>query len=117
MTKRLELTWDLDVIFAGGSESSELRKTMDEADALVDELQKRAAGLGADVDAWAQFLSDLELAMAKLTEAGAFIHCLTAQNVKDQQAIILYGRMRAQWAKVEAVTNQIADLLRNLSGR
>ncbi|NLN27267.1 MAG: M3 family oligoendopeptidase [Firmicutes bacterium] len=115
MTKRLELTWDLDVIFAGGSESSELRKTMDEADALVDELQKRAAGLGADVDAWAQFLSDLELAMAKLTEAGAFIHCLTAQNVKDQQAIILYGRMRAQWAKVEAVTNQIADLLRNLS--
>lgn len=115
MSKQLNQTWDLDVIFPGGSASADLRRVMDEAESLLADLQARSANLGSDVDAWAQFLVDLEEAFSKLGEAGAFISCLTAQNVKDQEALILQGRLGAQRAQAQAVQNHLAELLRNLT--
>lgn len=115
MTKRLDQTWDLDVIFPGGSSSTELQQAMGEAESLLAELQQRVSSLGADVDAWAGFLADLEQALALLEEAGAFISCLTAQDVKDQQALILQGKLRMQWAQAQAVQSHLEELLRNLS--
>lgn len=115
MPDTLSQVWDLDTIFSGGSASPELLKTMDDLAALTDDLHQRVSQLGADVDAWTQFLADQELADAKLGEAYSFVHCLTAQDVRDRQAIILEGRMRTLDANFEAVLKQVGEALRNLA--
>ena len=90
--------WNLDIFFNGGSHSEELEKFLVETEECI-------IGFEAKVNAWVpnnspadiqnleELLCDLEQAAKKLTQAGAFIGCLLAQNTKDKKAYSLDAKV------------------------
>ncbi|MUK90274.1 M3 family oligoendopeptidase [Ornithinibacillus sp. L9] len=107
-TKEYSQTWDLDVIFPGGSESKEFQTYLR---TVQDEIKK----LGTSVDDFdpgnsetrttklVNITKQLESTMKKLRESFAFISCLSAQNVKDGAANLLVGKRSALKAEMDAV--------------
>lgn len=101
MNQELQPTWDLDALYPGGSHSQELQQTLGELErdmaALTNELQ------GEDVDDWTSLLHNLQSVEQRLSNVVAFVHCLTAQNVKDEQAKLLMGDVRQLGAAYESL--------------
>lgn len=94
MTVNYPEVWDLDTLFPGGSESQELRLHMDEAvtklsafEELVQQFQVPAAK--EDAQQVADLLEQMNAVMRHLSQSGAFIGCLMAQNTQDKKAGIL----------------------------
>ncbi|NLG69492.1 MAG: M3 family oligoendopeptidase [Firmicutes bacterium] len=110
MSRSYVPTWDLDVIFPGGSRSPALARHLESvaADiqalpALVEALPGGTELQHADVAAWHETLERLQDVSSRLREASAFVGCLTAQDVKDQEARLLAGRIRQLGAQLDAV--------------
>ncbi|MED4225808.1 M3 family oligoendopeptidase [Neobacillus cucumis] len=90
--------WNLDVIFPGGSDSPELEK-------FLLETEENIRCFEAKVNSWEpqnslkdthylmELLGDYEQASKKLTQAGAYIGCLLAQNTKDKKAYSLDAKI------------------------
>lgn len=102
--------WDLDSIFPGGSRSPALARHLEAVAADVAGLPARMEALPvgpdpgpAEVAAWQRFLEHLQDVSARLREAGAFVGCLTAQDVHDEQARLLAGRIGQLGAALESV--------------
>lgn len=104
MLKDLNQTWDLDVFFPGGSESKEFAYFLDKLAADVDALAADVAkGSVSGVAGWTERLNLFQDAASRLRQAGAFISCLTAQNVEDKYARVVGARVsqiRAAFASV-----------------
>lgn len=108
----LRQTWDLDVLFPGGSQSPAFA-------AFLDSLESETAALNARVRAaavpqtaaaalaWSEVLGPVQDLSRRMREAMAFTSCLTAQNVHDQQAVLLTGRVRQQWAEYNSVLTRL----------
>jgi oligoendopeptidase F len=109
MQKNYEPTWDLDVIFPGGSESPEFAKYFETLEGDVAEFGRQVAGLEGQTvttDRWVELFGSMQSIETKLTHTGAFVSCLMAQDVKDQGAKMLLGRVRAvNAAYMSALTN------------
>src|SRR5579875_835732 len=96
MTKsQLNPVWDLDSIFPGGSHSKEF-------DAHLTSLETDIGAFSNDISNHqntqnTSTISSSILRMqdiaARIREAGAFLACLNAQNVKDTAAQMLTGRL------------------------
>lgn len=90
-------TWDLDVIFPGGSDSEAFRT-------YLKDIEKDKETFSAEVEAFTPedgnveeeqltgVVNELESVMKKLREASAFISCLSAQDVTDEKASLLVGK-------------------------
>ncbi|MEH7414047.1 M3 family oligoendopeptidase [Neobacillus drentensis] len=90
--------WNLDVFFPGGSDSDELHN-------FIVQTEESIKGFEAKVTNWTplnteedshylqELLSYLENSAKKLTQAGAFIGCLLAQNTKDKKAYSLDSKI------------------------
>ncbi|GAA0326231.1 M3 family oligoendopeptidase [Oceanobacillus sp. FSL W7-1293] len=110
MTQKLQPTWDLDVIFPGQSDSEALRQFVNEVSEEIETVTEivnnlEANGSGED---WEHVLKQIELITKKLREMGAFISCLSAQDVTDKQADI-YVAKRAQIAAAHSALTKIVD--------
>jgi len=86
-------TWDLDVIFPGGSTSPEFAKFLGQ---LAEDIDTSRAVLASSAKpsaeafvAWVLRIQDIA---ARMRQAGAFVSCLNAQNVRDAEAKLLRGR-------------------------
>lgn len=129
--KRYSQTWDLDAIFPGGSESPEFARHLETLEVDIGRLPGFIEGLpvpatrpstaaddassesaashgpaeGSDdhLAPWHAALERLQDVAARLHEASAFTGCLTAQNVKDEKARLLAGRIAQMWASLDAV--------------
>lgn len=107
-----QLTWDLDAFFPGGSRSEAFASFLQDLDRRMEELARplealiarteaaAAPGTGAagslppqELDAWAGVVDGLQDAGARLHQARAFVSCLTAQDVNDEPARLLEGRL------------------------
>ncbi|BAS26690.1 oligoendopeptidase [Limnochorda pilosa] len=114
-------TWDLDVFFPGGSRSEGFAAFLERLAADLEDLAgpvealSRPGGGGAQAgdprsegrahgsdaaaarpagrDAWVQVLDALQDAASRLRQAFAFVSCLTAQDVHDEPARLLRGRL------------------------
>lgn len=92
-----EPTWDLDIIFPGGSTSKEfhtyletIEEDLDQLASLVDAFDPNdSSTLSQKLN---EIINQLEQTMKKQREAFAFISCLSAQNVHDRQADLLVGK-------------------------
>ena len=89
--------WDLESLFAGGSESPSFRHFLDDLEANVTSfsivLQNTPGAMqSADMGLKAMILTMQDLSR-RLREAGAFLSCLTAQNVHDTEAKALQARV------------------------
>jgi len=91
----LSQNWDLESIFPGGSSSQAYIAFLSSLDAAVKSLIAKVSGAPpTDAAHWAALLDEVQALAKQMRHAGAFVGCLTAQNVKDEQAKLLAGRVR-----------------------
>ncbi|HWI64557.1 MAG TPA: M3 family oligoendopeptidase [Symbiobacteriaceae bacterium] len=98
MLSGLRQTWELENIFAGGSESPELASFLDalEKDVAAFKAQVASSQLpatAAEAQAWVSMIDTVQELSRRFRQAGAFVSCLNSQNVKDQKAKLLSGRL------------------------
>lgn len=109
----LEQTWDLDRIFPGGSKSPELQTHLRALEADIAAFSRRVAGamppqaVTGQAGAWSDLIGRLQDLVGRLREAAAFVSCLTAQNVKDEPAKLLGGRVKQLYAALNAALTQL----------
>jgi oligoendopeptidase F len=106
MVKSLPQRWDLEVIFPGGSESEEFRSFLDSLDSDIGRLKSRVEQPDLALEEKHKFLevvSEVQSIAVRMKQAGAFISCLTAQNMKDEPAKLLGGRVKTISASFGAV--------------
>ncbi|MCG3420369.1 M3 family oligoendopeptidase [Oceanobacillus jordanicus] len=109
-------TWDLDVIFPGGSDSEAFRT-------YLKDIQKDKETFSAEVEAFTPedgnveaeqltgVVNELESVMKKLREASAFISCLSAQDVTDEKASLLVGKRSELRAELDAIMSKFVQKL------
>ncbi len=117
MASKYSLTWDLDPIFAGGSNSSPLLQLLDSLARAPQQLREQVELL--DLDDSPEALSRWQVALQlrdrieeQLDEVRAFVGCLMSQNVNDAEAKLLSGRVQQLIAAFEGAELQLKDLLR-----
>lgn len=117
--REYEKTWDLDVIFPGGSESKKFQsylKTvedeMKELTTIVQAFNPESQGIADDL---ASIVAKLETTMKKLRESFAFISCLSAQNVKDTNANLLVAKRSDLGAKMGTIHTTLNQKLASVS--
>lgn len=88
--KEYNPTWDLDSLFPGGSASQQFRDYLGQIRTEIKQLEDQFTTLEVEADTFStmltQFIMELEKTMFKLREAGAFVSCLSAQDVTDEGA-------------------------------
>lgn len=102
------VTWDLEAIFAGGSQSSAFQHFIKETDQLLVAWKRDVL---AATDLTADLLDLMQVIVGRLREASAFTECLEAQDMNDKQAVNLSGKVRALRATFEGVQVYIDQLL------
>ncbi|GGP09659.1 M3 family oligoendopeptidase [Oceanobacillus neutriphilus] len=109
MGQKLQPTWDLDVIFPGQSNSEEFRQFVNEVKRNIAELTVEANHLDAngETEAWEIILEKLELLTKRSREMGAYISCLSAQDVTDKQAALYV----AEAAQVQASSSALTKII------
>ena len=112
MTVKFPEVWDLDGLFQGGSDSKELRLHMDQAVPKLSDFEKTAQSFkvpesGNDAEGVAALLEEVKELMQHLSQSGAFIGCLMAQNTEDKKAAILQSESSALNARFDTSLQKI----------
>lgn len=112
MSVSLDMKWNLERLYEGGSRSPRLEDHLAGLEAALPDLVERAGALpdpaapgGADL--WAGIIGEFQEVVKRFGQARSFVGCLTAQDVHDQPAKRLEGRVNQLFAQVEAVTNTL----------
>jgi len=116
MRTPLEQTWDLDVFFPGGSSSPAFAAYLEQ---LTADLSAFQADLNAanppqskdQLEPLAGLLERMQDLSRRLRHADAFVGCLTAQNVKDEGARLLTGRVTQLQAAFESALTTLDSIL------
>ena len=118
-TTTYSLTWDLDVFFKDGSNSEEFRN-------FLEKIKEEIISFNNEVDNWdsiqvlheeAEFLEllkKLQTNSQMLTQAGAFVSCLQAQNTLDEKASELKGNVAELRAQLNTILTNFDDKLRRI---
>ncbi|MCF6094114.1 M3 family oligoendopeptidase [Microaerobacter geothermalis] len=98
MLNELNPTWKLENIFPGGSESEKLEGFLEQLEEDLLLFQQKISGEKVpqnmeEAQEWSNNLDRIQDLEKRIREASAFVSCLTAQNVKDQKAKLLLGRL------------------------
>ncbi len=111
--------WDLDVFFEGGSASPQfeaffnaLSEKAKELETALEEWEVRSDE--EDEEALSGILSSLADLSSKSGQAGAFIECLMAQNMKDKQASAWDSRYMALSASFADIHTKLEQKLKNM---
>jgi len=113
------ITWDLDPIFAGGSESPALAEFLAELTADMAAFERIGwpdlSGEAAEAQ-WRESIQTLFKLTMRLRQAGAFANCLVSQDVKDNRALQLTaqidqknGQLSTFWTKFSAAAARQPD--------
>lgn len=110
------VVWDLDSFFVGGSSSTALRKYLDDVKnklvAFEGELKSFSTPSSIqDVDKIVHTIDKLKDIAVNLSEGGAVIGCLLAQDTTDKQAALLEGEVGSLYAKMSSLTLTIQQML------
>ncbi len=109
---KLKQTWDLESIFPGGSDSSELKASLNKSEEGIDALREYVATLDVNlsVEELRELLKRIQEVSMGLVESSAFVGCLTAQNVRDVKALLLQGNLGQIGARLGVVSTAIEHL-------
>lgn len=110
--KQVSENWNLESIFPGGSTSVELRKQLEQVKFAIADLAKLVGRLQADlsIQEFSGLVDQMQEVMMGLGECSAFVGCLTAQNVQDEQARILQGNLSQLNASLATVLTSVDEL-------
>ncbi|THF82633.1 M3 family oligoendopeptidase [Cohnella fermenti] len=88
MSQSPSLTWDLEVLFPGGSESKAFVSFMEENERLIQGLlqELQAEGGAADEGKLTEWTAKLQEGSQRIRQADSFTACLTSQNTADKRA-------------------------------
>ncbi|ADU32371.1 M3 family oligoendopeptidase [Evansella cellulosilytica] len=112
MTAKYKQVWDLDSIFKGGTSDSEaLLKFLNELEAELSTFQKETDAADSNVETWANIIVRAQEVGKKVRESGAFVGCLTAQDVKDEGAKLLTGRIKQLSSMYQSILTSIDEQL------
>ncbi|SES35954.1 M3 family oligoendopeptidase [Salisediminibacterium halotolerans] len=116
MTKKYAEVWDLGSIFAGGTSGSpafqqHLHETKEAVSGLEQAVEDVKKAGDERSETWAGLLVRAQEIGKYVREASAFVSCLTAQNVKDEEAKILSGEVKAISAAYQTVMTAIDEQL------
>ncbi|UCZ53090.1 M3 family oligoendopeptidase [Bacillus shivajii] len=113
MGNKFSEVWDLDTIFPGGSSSKEYQQFLTELEKELVSFQQKLDQLKGEtnVETWAEMIVETQEIGKKVREGGAFVSCLTAQNVKDDDAKLLTGRIKQLSSLYSAVLTSIDEQL------
>lgn len=114
MSSALSQTWNLDVFFEGGSNSPALAAYLDGIEREIAALHSRVSTLNTEAESWAAFLGAVEQVTLKISEAGSHIYCLMSQDVRDKQAVILYGRIQQMYAASESLETMVNERIKEI---
>ena len=112
---QLQETWDLEVIFAGGSTSSEFADFLARLDEGIDTLAGQVADLGEQPADWRAVVDGWQQRSAELGQAYSFVECLAAADTGDAVATQLGGRLDAVDARLKTIEVEIDKRLLALS--
>ncbi|MGV3488514.1 MAG: M3 family oligoendopeptidase [Tuberibacillus sp.] len=107
MTKTLDPTWNLDVVFDGGSRSEEFQKFLSTLHKDIDGFFQKMESAKApesieEAGNWITVLNTYEDVGKRLSEAGAFIECLRAQDMNDRKADELGNTVQSLYAQFKS---------------
>ncbi len=107
--QNLSQTWDLEVIFPGGSESPQFSAFLDELQADIAALRAKLTTVAlpttpAHLGHWSPLLTEVQEIAKRIRQGGAFVSCLNAQSMTDQGAKIAAGRVSQIGAAFGAVS-------------
>ncbi len=113
MFQHLKQTWDLEVLFPGGSGSKEFAAYLEALTADVRSLSAEAgtAAPPADHAAWREWIDRLQDVAQRLRQASAFVSCLTAQNVHDKGARLVGAQVSQIGAAFASVLTGLDSVL------
>ncbi|CAM3050677.1 M3 family oligoendopeptidase [Paenibacillus sediminis] len=118
MKHPLQLTWDLESIFNGGSSSASFASFLGDLEQDINELQKQVTNAKApqtldETHRWDAVIELFQSCGQRLTEASSFVSCLTSQDQKDKKAIQLSGKIATFVAKLNSVSARFQNILRD----
>lgn len=115
--EKLNQTWDLDVFYPGGSESPQLWQELDSLEEEIREFEQYLAEASKEdpKKILPEIIEKTQEIQKRLRKPGTVIHCLLAQNVKDENAKVLRGKMSQLNATFGAITAKLDDLMLELS--
>lgn len=116
MTDTFQPTWDLDVIFPGGSKSSEFQNYLKNVEKRLQTLSGLVKNLvvtdgKVNVHKFTEVVNYFEKTMKQFRESSAFISCLSAQDVNDDKANLLVGRRSELSAKMSTIKTNFDQIL------
>lgn len=120
MKKPLDPTWNLENIFPNGSMSEQFALFLKQLVTEIDAFKKTVAAnkVPATIEEakqWRTSLEQLQTISQKLRQAGAFVGCLNAQNVKDQKAKLLNGELKQISASFSTALTVLDDQILHFS--
>lgn len=110
MLKNLNQVWDLDSIFAGGSESQQLIEHIGKVVRDIGDIEALIP-FGTAVEPWLTMVDRLQDISSRLAQASAYIGCLNAQNTKDMEAKLLGGQLRQIYAAFKSAMSTVEERL------
>lgn len=107
MKQPLPQTWDLDVLFPGGSDSPEFASFLDETAKQIDTFHEALGEIESiqnseDSARLAPAVEIMQDIINRIREADSFTACLAAANTADKKALQLSGRIKTLSAAFEA---------------
>lgn len=108
MTLNYSLTWDLETIFPGGAASEKLQERLTALKIEIADFVAQTAALDPEKpETLGDILQLKEKIDQGISQCASFIGALTAQNVKDEQAKGLYGRLMSFIPLVSAPNTEL----------
>ncbi|MBH0231185.1 M3 family oligoendopeptidase [Halobacillus yeomjeoni] len=110
------LKWDLDTIFEGGSRSEQLKTYIHTTEGHVAQLEKQVQSFlppknTNQKEEMAEIVDLTQLIIKELTEIGAFVSCLTAQDVEDKKANLWQAKRSELGARFDNVMTEFDQKL------
>jgi len=108
--------WNLDSLFQGGSQSSQLHEHIRYLEKEISEFEEKTNSLNVprninesiNVAVLVEYIGDIR---TNISQASSFITCLLAQNPKDQNAIILQGKITIINTRFESALKIVKNTL------
>ncbi|GLC89027.1 M3 family oligoendopeptidase [Lysinibacillus piscis] len=121
MTTNYPEVWDVEVFFEGGSTSPQFVAHLEHSANLVQELQQLVNALAipqtaSDAIHIVQVLDKVKEVRQHLAQAGAFLSCLTAQNIKDKEALLHLGKLSAIYAESAPTFEKLRQIVGQIEG-
>lgn len=113
--QKLSQVWDLDSIFPGGSDSTEFQAFIETLENDLKQLHDNIDEQEASVQEVTSWILNVQELAKSIRQAGAFLSCLNAQDVKDAKARQLLGTVSQTGTILEAILTNIDDQLLNMS--